>query len=224
MTLAGTLSLVMTSWAGTSKVMVRRSTRTTRSTMGMMRKSPGPLAGISRPSRKITPRWYSGKTLMAADRMMKTTARRPATATIHDVSSRAVSSFASASDRVLRTRSESPSTLSTSTAVPLRDTPFLRLGPPHLSLHPDLARRRELRAGHSLGTHQRLLPVAGPGLAGTGHPADDHHEEGQRREGGERHHRPVRPGGRGWGHRTAEARPAPGPPPPRCPADRHSGS
>src|SRR5665647_2549605 len=60
----------MTSCAGTSMVIVRRSIRTTRSTMGMIKKIPGPLGGLMRPSRKMTPRWYSGKTLIADDAMM----------------------------------------------------------------------------------------------------------------------------------------------------------
>jgi hypothetical protein len=61
-----TLSLVMTSWGGMSAVTVWRLTRTIRSTTRMMKNRPGPLAPITRPSRKITPRSYSGTILTAA--------------------------------------------------------------------------------------------------------------------------------------------------------------
>ena len=74
-TLAVTLSLVMISWGGTSSVIVRRSILTRRSTPnGMMKKSPGPLRGIRRPSRKTTPRSYS-----AAMRRLEKTAMRATT-------------------------------------------------------------------------------------------------------------------------------------------------
>ena len=53
-------------------VMVRKSTRTTLSTMGMIKKMPGPLGGMSLPRRKITPLWYSGNTLIAEARTMIT--------------------------------------------------------------------------------------------------------------------------------------------------------
>ncbi len=60
LTLAVTLSAVIVSWAGTSRVTVRRSTLTSRSTPnGMMKKRPGPFSGISRPSLNTTPRSYS---------------------------------------------------------------------------------------------------------------------------------------------------------------------
>ena len=45
--------------AGSSKVTVRRSTRTMVSTRGMIKNSPGPRVATRRPSRKITPRSYS---------------------------------------------------------------------------------------------------------------------------------------------------------------------
>src|SRR5918999_5130562 len=54
-----TLSLVMMSWLGMSLVNVWRLTFTIRSMIGMMKNRPGPLAPITRPSRKITPRSYS---------------------------------------------------------------------------------------------------------------------------------------------------------------------
>jgi hypothetical protein len=49
LTLAGTLSRVITSWGGISKVTVRRSTRTIRSTSGTSSTTPGPLAPTRRP-------------------------------------------------------------------------------------------------------------------------------------------------------------------------------
>src|SRR5208283_2794836 len=58
-TVAGTLSRVITSCFVTSIVMTRRSILTMRSTIGMSRISPGPLALRSLPNRKITPRSYS---------------------------------------------------------------------------------------------------------------------------------------------------------------------
>src|SRR5687767_1895116 len=56
-----TLSLVMTSWEGTSWVTVLRSTRTMRSMNGQMSLRPGVLRfdGSTRPSRNSTPRSYS---------------------------------------------------------------------------------------------------------------------------------------------------------------------
>src|SRR2546430_767798 len=50
-------------------VIVRRSTLTIRSMIGISRKSPGPLgSGSSRPNRKTIPRSYSRATLTAATR------------------------------------------------------------------------------------------------------------------------------------------------------------
>src|ERR671934_115029 len=55
LTLTVTLSSVMTSWGGTSRVTVRRSILTRRSMpKGMISLSPGPLRAIRRPSRKRT--------------------------------------------------------------------------------------------------------------------------------------------------------------------------
>src|SRR3972149_1719691 len=54
-----TLSRVMISWLGTSRVNTRRSIFTIRSTMGKMMNRPGPLAPCRRPRRKMTPRSYS---------------------------------------------------------------------------------------------------------------------------------------------------------------------
>ncbi len=60
LTFAVTLSLVITSCGGTSRVMTRRSIFTRRSTPnGMMKKRPGPLSAMRRPSRNTTPRSYS---------------------------------------------------------------------------------------------------------------------------------------------------------------------
>jgi len=73
-TLTGTLSRVITSWGGTSRVIVRRSTFTILSTMGMMRNSPGPFAPTRRPRRKMTPRSYSRTTLIALIRNSTITA------------------------------------------------------------------------------------------------------------------------------------------------------
>src|SRR5215211_5740526 len=66
LTLAGTLSRVITSWGGTSMVTVLRSILTILSTIGRRIKSPGPLGPPwTLPRRKITPRSYSLTTLMA---------------------------------------------------------------------------------------------------------------------------------------------------------------
>ena len=73
LTLTGTLSLVMTSCGGMFSVIVRRSTRTIRSMIGISRNSPGPFGGSSsRPRRKTTPRSYSRATLTADARKMIT--------------------------------------------------------------------------------------------------------------------------------------------------------
>src|SRR5512146_1095596 len=66
-TFTETLSRVITSWGGTSMVMVRRLTFTILSMNGMSRTRPGPepsppglkMALARRPKRKITPRSYS---------------------------------------------------------------------------------------------------------------------------------------------------------------------
>src|SRR5215217_8303015 len=66
LTLAGTLSRVMTSWGGTSMVTVLRSILTILSTNGSSRNSPGPLGPpCTRPRRKMTPRSYSFTTFTA---------------------------------------------------------------------------------------------------------------------------------------------------------------
>ena len=65
-TRTGTLSFVITSCGGMFSVIVRRSTFTIRSTIGIRRKRPGPFgSGSSRPSRKTMPRSYSRATLIA---------------------------------------------------------------------------------------------------------------------------------------------------------------
>ncbi len=72
-TRTGTLSLVITSCGGTLRVIVRRSTFTSWSTTGILRKSPGPFGGSSRrPSRNMTPRSYSRATRMADSAKMTT--------------------------------------------------------------------------------------------------------------------------------------------------------
>src|SRR6185436_12533655 len=55
----------MTSCGGTSMVTVRSGTLTILSMIGMRKMRPGPLAPITRPRRKITPRSYSRSTLIA---------------------------------------------------------------------------------------------------------------------------------------------------------------
>src|SRR5215218_3515079 len=81
-TRTGTLSLVMTSCGGMLSVIVRRSTFTIRSTIGISRNSPGPFGcGSSRPSRKTIPRSYSRATLIA-DTRNRTAKNRMIAATI----------------------------------------------------------------------------------------------------------------------------------------------
>src|SRR2546421_6906267 len=77
----------MTSCGGMFRVIVRRSTRTIRSTIGIRRKRPGPLgSGSNRPRRKTIPRSYSRATLIAAirnsSRRKTRTATRPRTTVI----------------------------------------------------------------------------------------------------------------------------------------------
>src|SRR5690242_26401 len=68
-TRTGTLSFVITSCGGICSVIVRRSTFTIRSTIGISRKRPGPFgSGKSRPRRKTIPRSYSRATLRALTR------------------------------------------------------------------------------------------------------------------------------------------------------------
>src|ERR1700756_1783995 len=69
----------MTSCGGMFSVIVRRSTLTMRSTIGISRKSPGPFgSGSRRPRRKTMPRSYSRATLIAEIR--KRTIRKTTTA------------------------------------------------------------------------------------------------------------------------------------------------
>src|SRR5215208_2516970 len=78
-TRTGTLSLVMTSCGGMLSVIVRRSTFTIRSTIGIRRKRPGPFgSGSSRPRRNTIPRSYSRATLIADTR--KSTTKKSRTA------------------------------------------------------------------------------------------------------------------------------------------------
>src|SRR5688572_33385323 len=65
----------MTSCFGTSRTIVRRSTRTIFWMTGQTRMSPGPLTPSKRPRKKITPRSYSRNTLMA---LLSTTNTRTA--------------------------------------------------------------------------------------------------------------------------------------------------
>src|SRR5712692_3955289 len=71
----------MTSCGGMFSVIVRRSTLTIRSTIGIRMKRPGPFgSGSSRPSRKTMPRSYSRATLIAEKRKRTTTKRMTANA------------------------------------------------------------------------------------------------------------------------------------------------
>src|SRR5215813_12700870 len=87
-TFTDTLSRVITSWGGTSMVMVRRLTLTILSTKGMRRMRPGPLpsppgltmAPACRPKRKITARSYSRRMrteFSSTKRAIRTTGIRP---------------------------------------------------------------------------------------------------------------------------------------------------
>src|SRR3954465_3220056 len=79
-TRTGTLSLVITSCGGMFSVIVRRSTFTIRSTIGISRNRPGPFGSASnRPSRKMIPRSYSRATLIAETRKRITRKSRIAT-------------------------------------------------------------------------------------------------------------------------------------------------
>src|SRR4051812_4453152 len=79
-TRTGTLSLVITSCGGMFSVIVRRSTFTIRSTIGISRNRPGPFGSASsRPSRKTIPRSYSRATLIAETRKRITRKSRIAT-------------------------------------------------------------------------------------------------------------------------------------------------
>src|SRR5262245_51919445 len=76
LTLTGTLSFVITSCGGMFSVIVRRSTLTIRSTIGIRKNSPGPFGSASRrPSRKTMARSYSRATLSAPIRNSTTTSR-----------------------------------------------------------------------------------------------------------------------------------------------------
>ena len=67
LTRTGTLSFVITSCGGIFSVIVRRSTLTMRSIIGIRMNQPGPFGGSrSRPSLKMTPRSYSRAILIAA--------------------------------------------------------------------------------------------------------------------------------------------------------------
>ena len=78
-TRTGTLSFVITSCGGMFSVIVRRSTRTMRSTTGIRMKRPGPFgSGSRRPSRNTMPRSYSRATLIAL--IAKSSTRKTTTA------------------------------------------------------------------------------------------------------------------------------------------------
>src|ERR1043165_4060543 len=63
----------MTSWVGTSMVIVRRLTRTIRSIGQNTQIKPGPFgSAISRPIRKMTPRSYSRRTFSEMKNQIKT--------------------------------------------------------------------------------------------------------------------------------------------------------
>src|SRR5690606_31825939 len=76
LTRTDTLSREITSCVGTSITIVRRSTRTICWIPGTTMTMPGPLTFQNRPSRKITPRSYSRRILIALKRSSSTIARR----------------------------------------------------------------------------------------------------------------------------------------------------
>jgi hypothetical protein len=69
LTLTVTLSLVITSWAGTSIVTTLKLTLTILSTTGISKIKPGPLAPINRPNLKMIPLSYSLKIRIALAKM-----------------------------------------------------------------------------------------------------------------------------------------------------------
>src|SRR5690242_12569912 len=71
-TFTETLSLVITSCAGTSMVTVRNPTFTARSIMGMRMIRPGPRSPTRSPSRNTTSRSYSRTTLIELTRISST--------------------------------------------------------------------------------------------------------------------------------------------------------
>src|SRR6056297_2573514 len=77
LTLIGTVSLVITSCAGTSILIVRKLTFTIRSMIGIRIIRPGPFAPTILPKRKITPLSYSLTILIAWDKIMTITIRIP---------------------------------------------------------------------------------------------------------------------------------------------------
>src|ERR1019366_5896497 len=73
LTFTVTLSRVTTSCDGTSRVSIRRETRTMRSMGANTRMMPGPFGcGSTRPSREITPRSYSRRILIEVSRYSTT--------------------------------------------------------------------------------------------------------------------------------------------------------
>src|SRR4026207_562642 len=82
-----TLSRVITSCAGTSRVSTRNETRTMRSMGAKTRMMPGPLGlGSTRPRRKITPRSYSARILMEDSRYTPTMMRMTSVETSNGIS------------------------------------------------------------------------------------------------------------------------------------------
>ena len=129
-TRAGTLSFVITSCGGMFSVIVRRSTLTIRSTIGISRKRPGPFgAGSSRPSRKTMPRSYSRATLIALSAKM------------HDEEDDdREDDGRGGHDSILCTSRVRPSSASTWTCSPGRDRVAARR-PPELAAHEARNRR-----------------------------------------------------------------------------------
>jgi hypothetical protein len=72
LTFIETLSLVITSWEGTSIATTRRLTLTILSTIGIRKIKPGPLVAISRPNLNMTPLSYSRRILIALARRITT--------------------------------------------------------------------------------------------------------------------------------------------------------
>src|SRR4029453_12862363 len=146
-TLTDTLSRVITSWGGTSMVMVRRLTLTILSTKGRRRTSPGPepsppgfsTALARRPKRKIPPRSYSRR-MRTEEPITKTpTTRTRIKPMLISKPPMPVSSRRSAPVGCLDHGEGEPVPPDHLDLLPDRHRPVLGDGPPPLTLHQPLA-------------------------------------------------------------------------------------
>src|SRR3990172_6850044 len=191
-TLRVTLSLVITSWAGTLMTTTRVSILRMTSTKGMMMRMPGGRVPTSLPRRKTTPASYCQTTLtVAGRRMMKKRTITPTTSRLPMLTSYLFFTY----DRELQALQALDKDL-----LPLLDGPLQADGLPQLAVGQDSALGVERGLGHRRHAHHALPPRLLRSAVGADHGGDGEEEEGPQPQG----HPPHQPAVDGKGGAAEE--------------------